>query len=59
MNDELNTIIDRMEPEKALPVLLEGIKKLLPLVDEKGRVDFVVQLLGETGNDKVASLVDL
>lgn len=48
-----------MEPEKALPVLLEGIKKLLPLVDEKGRVDFVVQLLGETGNDKVASLVDL
>ena len=59
MNDELKDIVDRMEPEKALSILIEIIQKLLPLLDEKARVDFVVQLIGETGNDKVASLVDL
>lgn len=59
MNNELKDIVDQMEPEQALPIMAAIIKKILPLVDDKTRVDFVVQLIGETGNDKVASLVDL
>lgn len=57
--DELKNIMHQMEPDKALSTLVEIIKELLPLLDEKARVDFVVSLLGETGSDKVASLVDL
>lgn len=59
MKVELKDIINRMEPDKALSAMVEVIKELLPLLDESVRVDFVIKLLGETGSDKVASLVDL
>jgi UTP-glucose-1-phosphate uridylyltransferase len=48
-----------MEPDRALAVLVEIIKEMLPLVDEQARIDFVVSMLGQAGSDKVASLVDL
>lgn len=59
MNTELKHILNQMEPDKALAVLVEIIKEMLPLVDEQARVDFVVSMLGQAGSDKVASLVDL
>ena len=59
MNTELKRILNQMEPDRALAVLGEIIKEMLPLVDEQARIDFVVSMLGQAGSDKVASLVDL
>jgi len=57
--DELQKIINRMEPDAALACLAEAAKNLLAHLDEQARVDFVVSMIGRAGSDKVASLVDL
>ncbi len=57
--DELQRIIAAMEPEPALEEIAAAARRLLVHLDEKARVDFVVSLLGRSGADKVASLVDL
>lgn len=57
--EKLQKIIARMEPAKALAELAEAAKQLLTHLDEQARVDFVVSMIGESGRDKVASLVDL
>ena len=36
-----------------------ALKKLLPAVSEEGRLEFVKQIVGGAGDDKVASLVHL
>ena len=35
------------------------IRKLFPLLDEKAHLDFIVNLIGDVGSDKVSSLVHL
>jgi hypothetical protein len=51
--------LDRMAPEKALKEIEAALKKTLPLVTEDERMNFVVNLLGGAGDDKVASMVHL
>ena len=48
-----------MTPEKALKEIRGALKKILPLVTEEERLDFVVNLIGGTSDDKVASMVHL
>lgn len=57
--DEIQEIINRIEPEKALTRLGVALSGLFALVSEEVRLDFVVGLIGEAGTDKVASLVHL
>ncbi|MDO9264937.1 MAG: hypothetical protein Q7U02_13295 [Desulfosalsimonadaceae bacterium] len=52
-------ILERMEPEKALSEIAASLRKLLPLVDEGARIRFIMNLTGESGDDKVSSLVHL
>lgn len=52
-------IVDSMEPEKAAAELARMIKKLFPLLGEEARLDFVMNLVGESGEDKLASMVHL
>lgn len=59
MKGELKKIIDMMKPEEVLPVLTELTLEVLPQQNEQARVDFIVGLLGESGSEKIASLVDL
>jgi hypothetical protein len=49
----------RMTPEAALDEIGTALKKLLPTVSEENRLNFVVNLIGGAGDDKVASLVHL
>ncbi len=35
------------------------IKKLFPLLEEQARLNFVMNLIGDAGTDKVSSLVHL
>ena len=48
-----------MAPEAALAEIGKALKKLLPTVSEENRLNFVVNLIGGAGDDKVASLVHL
>lgn len=57
--DEIQEIINQIEPEKALSRLGVVLRGLFAQVNEELRLDFVVGLIGEAGADKVASLVHL
>jgi hypothetical protein len=48
-----------MAPEAALGEIATALKKLLPAVSEEGRLNFVMQIIGGAGDDKVASMVHL
>ena len=58
-NKTLQQIIDQLAPEEALKEMAVIIKKLFPLLEEQARLDFVVNLIGDAGSDKVSSLVHL
>jgi len=51
--------LDRMTPEKALMAIGAALKKILPLVTDEDRLNFVVNLIGGAGDDQVASMVHL
>jgi hypothetical protein len=55
----LLALIEEMDPETALKEMALAVRKLFPLLDQESRLDFVVNLIGEAGSDKVASLVNL
>jgi hypothetical protein len=57
--DEILTIIGRMEPEKALSELGKALKSIFPVVSEESRGRFLLELVGESQEDKVSSLVHL
>ena len=49
----------RLAPEAALEEIGTALKQLLPTVSEENRLDFVVNLIGGAGDDKVVSMVHL
>ncbi len=52
-------LLERLTPEAALGEIAAALKKLLPAVSEAGRLEFVKQIVGGAGDDKVASMVHL
>jgi hypothetical protein len=50
---------ERMAPGKALGEMAAALKAILPVVTEEERLNFVVQLIGGAGDDRVASMVHL
>ena len=55
----IQELLARMAPEAALEEIGAALKKLLPMVSEDNRLNFVVNLIGGAGDDKVASMVHL
>ena len=55
----IQELLARLAPEAALDEIGTALKKLLPTVSEENRFNFVVNLIGGAGDDKVASLVHL
>ncbi|HMK66627.1 MAG TPA: hypothetical protein VK564_12590 [Thermodesulfobacteriota bacterium] len=55
----LYRVLDEMPPEKAIKEIGLMVNKLFPLLEEKARLDFIMTLIGDTQQDKVASLVHL
>jgi hypothetical protein len=51
--------LDRMTPEKALVEIGAALKKILLLVSDEDRLNFVVNLIGGASDDQVASMVHL
>ena len=52
-------ILKSMTPAKAMAELAAALKTILPLVTDEDRLNFVVNLIGGAGDDKVASMVHL
>jgi hypothetical protein len=55
----INELLACMAPKAALDEIGAALKKLLPAVSEEHRLNFVVNLIGGAGDDKVASMVHL
>jgi hypothetical protein len=56
---EIQRILEKMEPSEALVELTPAIKENLAHLDEEARIRFVVDLIGESGGDKISSMVNL
>ena len=57
--DKIQELLDSLEPEEAATTITTVMKNLFPLLDEEARLRFVVELIGESGDEKDASLVHL
>jgi len=57
--EKLRQIVERMEPEAAASAIALILKELFALMDEEARVQVIVNLIGDSGDDNVASLVHL
>jgi hypothetical protein len=55
----IKQMIEDMPPERALKEIALAARSLFQILDEKARIDFVMNLLGDTGEGKVSSLVHL
>lgn len=59
MTSDIQEILENMDPSQALAEVAEALKKILPLVTDEGRLNFIVNLSGGESSDKVASMVHL
>jgi len=55
--DKIQELVNYLEPQEAASALAIAIKDLFPLLDEDARIKFVMDLIGDSGEDKVSSLV--
>lgn len=55
----LQQIIKKMEPAAALAEIAQVLSDLLSHQDEKERVEFLQNILGNSGESKVGSMVNL
>jgi len=57
--DKIQSLVNNMAPQEAASALTLVIKNLFPLLDEDARTMFVMNLVGDSGDDKLSSLVHL
>lgn len=57
--NQIQEVIDGMDPEEALAAIAGAVKKLFSLLGHEARLQFVVNLLGDAAEDKVVSMVHL
>lgn len=57
--DEILAMVNRMEPEQALAAVGKALKSIFPVLSEESRGRFLLDLVGESQEDKVSSLVHL
>jgi hypothetical protein len=56
---KIQELVNNMEPREAASALAFAIKDLFPLLNEDTRIKFVMNLIGDSGDDKVSNLVHL
>jgi len=56
---KIKQLIDSMDPEEAAAEIAVIMKKLFPLLSEEARLKFVESLAGNSGGDKLTSMVHL
>ena len=56
---DIEKLLERLEPSEALTVLTPAIQQILAHLDEEARVRFVTDMIGDAGEDKIVSMVNL
>ncbi|MGD2270937.1 MAG: hypothetical protein PVI06_11105 [Desulfobacterales bacterium] len=56
---KIQELVDKMDPQTAASEIAEVMKKLFSLLDEESRIEFVMNVTGDAGKDKVGGLVHL
>ncbi len=59
MANKIQQVVDTMNPEEALKAITGTVKNLFSLLGEEAWVNFVINLVGESGIDKLSSMVHL
>jgi hypothetical protein len=57
--DKIQALVNNMEPQEAASALTSVIKDLFPLLEEDARIKFAMDLIDDSGDDKVSSMVQL
>jgi len=57
--DDILRVVEATDPEAALAARARAARQLLAHLGDEARLRFMMDLLGETGDDKVSSLVHL
>lgn len=52
-------MLEGLDPDQALAAVTTALKKLFPVLGDEARLRFLAGLVGDTGGDKVASMVHL
>jgi hypothetical protein len=55
----IQELLQSMTPAAAMAEIAASLKTIFPLVADEDRLNFVVNLLGGPGDDKVSSMVHL
>jgi hypothetical protein len=55
----IQEILKSMTPAQAMAEIAAKLKTIFPLVTDEERLNFVVNLIGGAGDDKVSSMVHL
>ena len=59
MTNQVQQVVDTMDPEEALKAITGTMKNLFSLLGEEAWAKFVIDLVGGSGTDKLASMVHL
>lgn len=57
--ERIQEIIESMDPREAASVMGVVLKDVFSLLDNDARLQFIMNLTGESGGDEVSSLVHL
>jgi len=57
--NEILQIISNMDPEEAASQTAVALKQLMPLLGDEERAQFIMDIIGDNGRDKVSSMVHL
>ncbi len=57
--NEILKIISNMNPEEAAAQTAVALKQLMPLLGDEERTQFIMDIIGDNGRDKVSSMVHL
>ncbi len=57
--EKIKDLVNSMDPKDAAAEIAAVMKALFSLLDEGARLEFVMNIIGDTGEDKVGGLVHL
>jgi hypothetical protein len=57
-NSNVNEIFSTLSAEEVKKAILSLIEQYFPIMEESERQDFMIKLLGTSGNDKLSSMVN-
>lgn len=57
-NSHINGIFSALSAEEIKKTILSLIEQYFPIMEEAQKQDFMIKLLGTSGNDKLSSMVN-